>query len=146
MLNSSNYVAQPNVLQSGNQFSSAVDMEVLKDPNTKVYKHPAHGSRFIMPDGAELIFLGGVFITNNPDIIRELDKIANKRGSQITTDDAAMQRMQQEIKQVAEDAARRASEGDVVNGLRPDGTTKAVENPEPLTPPPATDPVKPPLI
>lgn len=116
MLNSSNYVREQGVLQSGNQFGPDVSLDVIADPKTRVYRHPAPGSRFIMPDGAELIFMGGVFITNNPDIIKELDKVANKRGTQITTDDASLARMKAEIVQAAEDAARPASEGNVAGG------------------------------
>ena len=114
MLSSQNYVREAGVLRSGEVVSSDVDMKTLKDPDAKVYRHSTPGARFFMPDGASLIFLGGVFITNNPDIIKELDKIANKPGTQVTTDEKALLRLRAEVQRAAEDAERPASEGNVV--------------------------------
>ena len=118
MLSSQNYVREQGVLRSGEIFASDVDPSILADSATKVYKHSAVGARFFMPDGASLIFLGGVFITNNPDLIKELDKVADKPGTQITTDKIALERLRREVALAAEDAARPAAEGNVITDTR----------------------------
>ena len=43
------------------------------------------GAKFIMPDGLEVQFLGGVFTTADTDIMTELDKVANRPASMIYT-------------------------------------------------------------
>lgn len=82
MLNSQNYVKDANILRAGEVI--APDMN-LSDPNVKVYYHQTKGARTHMPDGAEIIFAGGQYSTANPDIIKFLDGIANKQGTQVTT-------------------------------------------------------------
>jgi hypothetical protein len=57
----------------------------LKDKAAKTYHHMVRGARFVMPDGLEVQFLGGQFTTVDPDIIAELDKIANKPASMVYT-------------------------------------------------------------
>lgn len=117
MLSSANYVKEAGVLRSGEVLGSDVDLETLKSPDAKVYRHSAIGARFFMPDGASLIFTGGVFITANKDIKAELDKVADKQGTQITTDKKALERLQAEVARAAADAERPASEGNLAGDV-----------------------------
>jgi len=116
MLNSANYVREAGVLQSGQSYQSDLDPEVLKDATTMVYEHQVKGAKIFMPDGAELVFAGGIFITRNPEIIRELNKVANKQGTMLTTNKEAMERLRKEVQKAAEDAALPASQGNVAGG------------------------------
>lgn len=76
-------LANAGVLRSGEvQTSTAA---ALKDPDSKTYYHTVPGARFTMPNGLDLRFLGGMLCTNDPEIIEELDKVANKATSQIYT-------------------------------------------------------------
>ena len=59
--------------------------EVMKTKAVKTYHHMVRGAKFVMPDGLEVQFLGGVFTTADPDIMRELDAVANKPASMIYT-------------------------------------------------------------
>lgn len=84
MINSRNAVRdQLTVIRSGEQVASSI--AALKDPNARTYHHLIPGARFCMPDGLELQFLGGMFVTADADIIAELDKVANKTTSMIYT-------------------------------------------------------------
>lgn len=82
MLNSRNYQSDAQVINSGEQIAPEAD---LKNPNTKVYFHRIPGAKTHLPDGAEIQFLGGQFATANPEIIVHLDKIADKKGTQVFT-------------------------------------------------------------
>jgi hypothetical protein len=92
-----------NVLRSGEVMSTS--LEALKDPNAKVYRHMIPGANFVMPDGLELVFLGGQLITNDPEVIRQLDAVANKTASMIYTDPAATEALRATYTQAAADAA-----------------------------------------
>lgn len=73
------------VLRSGEKAAMLVNAEDKRTPVTTFY-HQIPGARFIMPDGLELQFMGGQFTTNDPTIIAELNKIANRGTSMIYTD------------------------------------------------------------
>ena len=93
---------QPPVLRAGETLATTA--AAAKNPNSKTYYHRAPGAKFVMPDGLELIFLGGQFTTDEAEIIRELDRVVDKPSSMIysvraSTPDAS-------IKQAAEDAAK----------------------------------------
>ena len=60
-------------------------LTALKDKGTKTYHHMTPGARFVMPDGLEIRFMGGQFVTNDPGLITELEKVVNKPASQIYT-------------------------------------------------------------
>lgn len=90
-------------LRSGEKL--ATTPQALKDPKAKVFKHLIPGARFIMPDGLEIQFLGGQFVTTDPAIIRELESVANKSTSMIYTESAAAQAAVSVEKQAAGDAA-----------------------------------------
>ena len=92
-----------NVLRSGEVLSSS--LEALKDPNAKVYCHMVPGARFMMPDGLELVFMGGRLITNDPEVIKQLDAVANKSASMIYTDPNATEALRSVYQQAAKDAA-----------------------------------------
>lgn len=91
-------------LRSGETITTTA--AALKSATSKTYYHMANGARFIMPDGLEVVFLGGVFTTADPEIIRELDKIANRPTSMIYTQQAAVQQAAELAnKTVGDDAA-----------------------------------------
>lgn len=77
----------------------------LKSKNGKTYYHMAPGAKFILPDGLEVIFMGGQFTTDDPAIIAELDRVANKSTSMIYTQAEAVQAVATAQKQAAADAA-----------------------------------------
>jgi len=52
----------------------------------KTYYHRHIGAGFIMPNGARIVFTGGLFRTSDPVIIAELDAVADKPGTMIYTD------------------------------------------------------------
>jgi hypothetical protein len=58
---------------------------IMKSQAVKTYHHMVVGAKFVMPDGLEVQFLGGSFTTADPDIMRELDAVANKPASMIYT-------------------------------------------------------------
>jgi len=75
---------EPVVLRSGEKQAST--QKALSDPNAKTYHHRIPGARFVMPDGLELLFLGGRLTTNEKKIIEELDKVADRSTSMIFTE------------------------------------------------------------
>lgn len=93
----------PPVLRSGEKMASTP--EALKNPKAKVYYHQVPGAKFIMPDGLELQFLGGRLVTDDPAIISELDKVANKSTSMVSTDRALQASVTAAQNAVAQDAA-----------------------------------------
>lgn len=96
--------AAQQALRSGETVTTTA--AALKSAKGKTYYHMANGARFIMPDGLEVVFMGGVFTTDDPEIIRELDKIANKPTSMIYTQQAAVQQAAELAnKAVGDDAA-----------------------------------------
>ena len=75
---------KPTTLRSGESAQPATPT-VMKTQATRSYFHMVKGAKFVMPDGLEVQFLGGVFTTADPDIMRELDAVANKPASMIYT-------------------------------------------------------------
>lgn len=90
-------------LRSGE--TQTTTQEALADPDAKTYMHMVKGARFIMPNGLEIRFLGGFFRTNDPVIIAELDKVANKSTSQIYTKSEAKEAAGELQRLAAEDAS-----------------------------------------
>ena len=91
------------VLRSGEVLATTA--AALKDPKSKVYRHMIPGANFMMPDGLELKFLGGQFITSDPEIIKQLDAVANKTASMIYTDTGVAESIKQGQKAAASEAA-----------------------------------------
>lgn len=94
------------VLRSGEVLATTA--AALKDPKAKLYRHMIPGANFMMPDGLELKFLGGQFATSDPEIIRQLDAVANKTASMIYTEVAVAENIKQGQKSAAEEAGATA--------------------------------------
>jgi len=94
------------VLRSGESVTTTA--AALKDPKAKVYRHMLPGANFIMPDGLEIKFLGGQFATSDPEIIKQLDAVANKTASMIYTEVVVAENIKQGQKAAAADAAETA--------------------------------------
>jgi hypothetical protein len=75
--------SQLGVLRSGEKLAST--MHAVGNKAGKTYYHRVPGARTHMPDGLEIQFLGGVFVTDDPDVIHELDKVADRMGSGVFT-------------------------------------------------------------
>jgi pyridoxal/pyridoxine/pyridoxamine kinase len=103
MVSSANNLQNSPVLRAGEKVASTP--QALKDPKARTYKHMVPGARFVMPDGLEVQFLGGQFVTTDPDIIAQLEAVANKSSSMIYTDSGAVESMKAPAKQAAADAA-----------------------------------------
>lgn len=91
------------VLRSGERVATSAAS--LKDPNAKTYHHMVPGARFVMPDGLEIIFMGGHFTTADPAIMAELDKVANKSTTLIFTERAVADAVTAQVNAAAKDAA-----------------------------------------
>ena len=86
----------------------ATTAAALKDPNAKTYFHQVPGSRFIMPNGLEVVFMGGRFTTADKDIQAELDQVANRSTSLIFTQKEGLAAADANDKKAAADAAEAA--------------------------------------
>lgn len=71
------------VIHTGTQI--ATKPSDVKNSAAKTYKHMIPGARYILPDGLEIVFLGGMFRTSDPAHIAELDAVADKASSMIYT-------------------------------------------------------------
>lgn len=71
------------VLHSAREFVSSA--KNINASGTKVYKHLVPNSRFVLPDGSSIIFLGGMYATDNKEHIAELDKIVDQPASMLYT-------------------------------------------------------------
>jgi pyridoxal/pyridoxine/pyridoxamine kinase len=92
-----------NVIRAGESAPQAT-VETLKDKTAKTFYHMIPGARFVMPDGLEVQFLGGQFVTADKDIIRELEAVANKQTSMIFTKKEVVEGIVALNKQAAADA------------------------------------------
>lgn len=107
MINSQNGTTSA-VLRSGESIASTVD--AIKDKNAKTFHHMIAGARFVMPDGLEIKFLGGQFVTNDAKIIAELNKVADKTTSMIFTRKEVAAAVTANATKAAADAAATAGE------------------------------------
>lgn len=96
------------VLRSGERIATSAS--ALKDPNAVTYHHMVPGARFVMPDGLEIIFMGGHFTTADPRIIAELNQVANKSTTLIYTKSEVADATNAQIKAAAKDAAEQVKE------------------------------------
>ena len=83
-----------------------VTVAQLKDEATRVYHHMVPGARFVLPDGLEVRFMGGVFTTQDPEIISELDKVVDKHASMIYTKKTVAESVAKDVAAVAADAVQ----------------------------------------
>lgn len=81
-------------------------LTALKDKATKTFHHMTPGARFVMPDGLEVRFMGGQFMTNDPEIIEQLEAVANKPASMIYTKTEAVTAVKALTAQAAADAVQ----------------------------------------
>lgn len=77
-------MATATTIRSGESAPQA-NLEVLKNKDAKTFYHMVPGASFIMPDGLQIVFLGGQFVTTDKEIIRELTAVADKMSSMIYT-------------------------------------------------------------
>lgn len=98
---------KPTVLRTGEFAASSP-----KDKTAKTYYHMIRGARFVMPDGLEVIFRGGVFTTNDKDIIFELDRVADKPASMIYTKKETAESILAAAKAAATDAVQLTAAGE----------------------------------
>ncbi len=100
MLTSANYARDESVTLIGEEIATELD---FSNPELKVYYSRYPSIRTHLPDGAEIIFRGGMFATANKEIKDFLDKTADKPTSLIYTkkDSIAPQ-----LDAVAEEAAK----------------------------------------
>ena len=91
------------ILRAGETITTTA--QAVADKNAKTYHHMVPGARFIMPDGLEIVFMGGVFTTADPEIISELDSVANKAPSMIYTRNEMAAAVQSQNAKLAEEAA-----------------------------------------
>ena len=82
----------------------------MKSTPVKTYHHIVRGAKFMMPDGLEVQFLGGSFTTADPEIIAELDKVANRPASMVYTKAEVVQEVAALTAKAAADAARQSAE------------------------------------
>ena len=98
--------APPQVLRSGEQLHS--DLAALKSPDSKTYYHRVPGAKTHRPDGLEIQFLGGMFVTSDPEIKAMLDKIADSPTSQVYTKTEVREKLEAADKMISDDAAKSA--------------------------------------
>lgn len=94
-----------NTIRTGETAPQA-PLSALKDKNTKTYHHMCPGARFVMPDGLEVRFMGGQFMTNDPAIIEQLNAVANRPASMIYTKQEAVAAIAALTKAAAADAVQ----------------------------------------
>lgn len=83
----------------------ATTAAALKDPKAKTYYHQVPGAKFIMPNGLEIVFMGGQFATADETIIEELNKVVDKSTSLIYSGKGGVQSANAADKSAASDAA-----------------------------------------
>lgn len=82
------------------------NLAALQNKSAKTFHHAVPGAKFIMPDGLEIIFMGGVFVTSDPAIIQELEAISDRPTSQIYTSKSVVTAIAAEQKAAASDAVQ----------------------------------------
>lgn len=97
-------IAAGTILRSGEAAQSS--LAAIKDKSAKTYHHMVKGAKFFMPNGLAIEFLGGQFVTTDPEIIAELDAVANKPASMIYTRKEAVDAAEALVKTAAEDAVQ----------------------------------------
>lgn len=79
--------------------------------NGKTFYHRVAGARTNLPDGREIRFLGGMFITADPEIIAELNKVCDRPASGIFSKQVGVVNMQAAEAQLATEAGDTAGDG-----------------------------------
>lgn len=81
----------------------------MKSKAARTYHHMVRGAKFMMPDGLEVQFLGGVFTTDDPEIIAELNKIADRPASMVYTKAEVVEAVNALTAQAAADAVQESA-------------------------------------
>jgi len=100
--------ATPQTLVAGEKV--ATTQTALKAPGAKTYYHQVAGASFFMPNGLQVQFLGGQFTTADKEIIAELDSVADKNASLITSEKAKQELLAMADKAKAAEAAEGAAQ------------------------------------
>jgi len=82
----------------------------LKAAGSKTYYHQVPGANFFLPNGLQVQFLGGVFTTADKDIQAELDAVADRNTSLITSEKARQELLAAQDKMQAAAAAENAGQ------------------------------------
>ncbi len=91
------------VIRAGETAPQAT-VQTLQNKAAKTFHHMIPGAKFVMPDGLEVQFLGGQFVTTDAAIIAELSAVADKPASMIYTKSAVVE----EVKALQQSAAKDA--------------------------------------
>jgi pyridoxal/pyridoxine/pyridoxamine kinase len=81
----------------------------LQSKTAKTFHHMVPGAKFVMPDGLEVQFLGGQFVTTDPAIIAELSAVADKPASMIFTKSTVVEEVKELQKVAAADAVQKTA-------------------------------------
>lgn len=125
MLNSRNYAREENVINIGEEIAPEVD---LKNPKTRIYYHQVKGAITHLPDGAQITFRGGMYATQNEEVIKFLDKLADKRGTMIFTKKSA--ELTRDLELAAADARVPAGDAKARLGQGDDGKLVDMSDPQ----------------
>lgn len=125
MLNSRNYAREDNVINIGEEIAPEVD---LKSPKTRIYYHQVKGAITHMPDGAQITFRGGMYATQNEEVIKFLDKLADKRGTMIFTKKSS--ELTRDLELAAADARVPAGDAKAKLGQGDDGKLIDMSDPQ----------------
>lgn len=94
------------VIRSGESAQQATPA-IIKSKPVKTFYHMVKGAKFMMPNGLEVQFLGGRFVTEDTDIISELEAVANKPSSMIYTKAEAVAAVKALTQAAAADAVQK---------------------------------------
>jgi len=108
---SSSTLSKPAAIRVGETLTTSA--AALGDKNSRTFHHMIPGARFIMPDGLEIVFLGGQITTNDPDVIRELGAVADKSTSLIYTRKEVAEAVTANAAKAAADAADTAGKSNI---------------------------------
>lgn len=98
----------PSVIRAGETAPQAT-VATLQNKAAKTFHHMVPGAKFVMPDGLEVQFLGGQFVTTDAAIIKELSAIADKPSSMIYTKSAVVEEVKELQKTAAADAVQKTA-------------------------------------
>lgn len=101
-------MSSPTVIRAGESAPQA-NLDTLKNKDSKTFYHMVPGASFIMPDGLQITFLGGQFVTADKEIIRELSAIADKPASMVYTRKESAEAVVKMAETAAKDAIQNLS-------------------------------------
>ena len=120
-------------LKIGFIHQSIMDEDKLVDPSTKHYTSRYPNQTLCMPDGSEVIFVGKVFSTQDPDVIASIEAAIKSGGSMLSRGRTDVPEPAQVLSQGAEDnatlakVAASADAGIAVDPATMDAATKVAD-------------------